>query len=647
MAGLIGVGVSAINNAQVNLLTTQNNIANANTPGFNRQQAVQTTSFAQQTSAGFIGQGAQVETVRRVYSEYLGSQVLSASTQAQFSDAFLGQVSQIDNLLADSSAGLSPALQGFFTAANTVAANTTSIAARQTLLSAGETLVSRLQSLSNRLDEIRTGVDTQLGAQIVSINTFATQIADLNQQIVVAQGFNSQAPNNLLDQRDQAIASLNELVKVSIAKQSDGTYNVFIGTGQTLVIGTKASTLALRDDPLDPGKKNINYAFGNAFVPIPELSLESGGALGGLLAFRRTSLDTAQNSLGRIALGLAQTFNEQHRLGQDLNGALGGDFFNIASATTPLIKGDNNNTGTLAFAAGSIDAGRLTTSNYVVRFDGTNYSLTDSVTNTTTSGLSNAQLLTALSNVGITLTTSGTPAAGDRFLILPTRNGARDVSVALSDPNTIAAAAPILTGARAANTGTASINQGVVVNTGTLPSANVTLTYNSTAQTFATTSTDAVWNGLTLPASGTYTPGASILVNGISFAISGAPANGDVFNIARNTGGVGDNRNALLLAGLQLKNTLANNTAGNPTTSYQGAYAQLISAVGNDTRRVSNNSSAQNALLTTNVQAQQSLSGVNLDEEAANLLRFQQAYQAAAKIIQTSSTLFDTILAIR
>ena len=645
MAGLISVGVSAANNAQVALLTTQHNIANANTPGFNRQQAIQTTSFAQGTGSGFIGQGAQIETVRRVYNEYLGGQVLSASAQSQFSDAFLAQVSQIDNLLADTSAGLSPALKDFFTGVNSVAANTTSVAARQALLSGSETLVSRFQSLFNRLDEIRNGVNTQLQAQITDINSYSTQIADLNQKINEAQNFNNQPPNDLLDQRDQAIAKLNEIVKVSIAQQSNGNYNIYIGTGQSLVTGTKAFSLALRNDPIDPGKKNVNYAFGNSFVPIPDLSLESGGALGGLLAFRRTSLDTAQNSLGRVALGLAQTFNQQHQLGLDLNGALGGKFFNIA-ATSPLISGDVNNTGSLAFTATGIDAGKLTTSNYLISFDGSTYALTDSATNTTTSGLTSAQLLTALSNVGVTLTVSGTAAAGDRFQIFPTRNGARDVSVALTDPSTIAAAAPIRTAANPANTGTATVSRGSVNTTNQPPlnvnlQAAVTITFTS-AGLFNVTGT-----GTGNPTGVAYTSGGNISYNGSTIQINGTPAAGDVFTLSANTGGVGDNRNVVALAALQVNNTLANNAAGNPTTSYQGAYAQLVSAVGNDTQRTKSDSAAQQALLNTTTQSQQSLSGVNLDEEAANLLRFQQAYQAAAKIIQTSNTLFDTILNIR
>lgn len=645
MAGLISVGVSAVNNAQIALLTTQHNISNANTPGFNRQEVIPTTNTAQGTGSGFIGQGAHVQTVRRVYSEYLGSQVLSASTQSQYFDAFLSQVSQIDNLLSDTTAGLSPALQDFFTAANGVAANPTSIASRQSLLSSGQTLVSRFESLHGRLEEIRNGVNAQLQAQVIDINAYASQIATLNARIVEAQGFNNQPPNDLLDQRDQVIAQLNELVNVSIGKQTDGSYNVFIGTGQALVTGLSAGSLALTDDPLELGKKNISFVFGNTPVVIPQQSLETGGALGGLLAFRRTSLETAENSLGRIALGFAQTFNEQHQLGQDLNGVLGGNFFSIA-ATSPTITESINNTGTLAFTATGIDAGKLTTSNYLVRFDGTNYSLTDSVTNVTTSGLNNAQLLAALSNVGLTLTTSGTPAAGDQFLILPTRSGARDLNVAITDPAAIAAAAPIRTTANPLNTGTASVSLGAV-DSATQPPLNANLQATVTLTFTGAGTFDVVGSGTGNPTGVAYTAGGNITYNGWIIQINGTPAAGDVFTISSNTGGVGDNRNALALAGLQSRNTLIDNAAGNPTASYQGTYAQLVSAIGSDTQRVRNGSEAQQALLENTVQTQQSLSGVNLDEEAANLLRFQQAYQAAARIIQTSSTLFDTILSIR
>ncbi len=639
--GLNSIGIAAVNNAQVALLTAQHNIANANTPGFNRQEAVQTTNFANSTGSGFIGQGAHVETVRRIYSDYLGSQVLSASSQAQFSSSFLSQVSQIDNLLADTGAGLSPALSGFFTSVNTVAANPTSLAARQSLLSGGETLVARFQSIYTQLDNLRNGVNSQLQAQVTNINSYAAQIADLNQKIDDAQTNVNQAPNDLLDQRDQAIAKLNDIINVSVVTQTDGKFSIFVGNGQTLVIGTKASTLSLQNDPLDPGKKNVNYSIGGASVLIPEQSLETGGALGGLLSFRRTSLTTAENALGRLALGLAQSFNDQHVQGRDLNGGLGTNFFNIASSS-PLISAASNNGGSLVFTNTGIDAGKLTTSNYLVTsIDGTSFSLTDTITNTTQTIADAAALQTALGAVGINLTIGGTANAGDRFLVLPTRTGSRDISVALTDPSKIAAGdSPIVTAANTTNTGTGTITRGLAT-----PPADpnlqqpVTITFDTPATTFSVSGT-----GTGNPTAVAYTPGANITYNGWTIQINGTPVAGDVFTVSANTGGPGDNRNAVALAALQVNNTLANNASGNPTTNYQGAYAQLVSTVGNDTQRIRNNSTAQDALLSSNIQAQQSVSGVNLDEEAANLLRFQQAYQAAAKILQTSSTLFDTIL---
>lgn len=641
MASLLGIGVRAVNNAQLGLLTAQHNISSANTPGFNRQETIQSTSFANSTGSGFIGQGAQIETVRRVYSQYLDNQVLSASTQSKLFDTYYAQMQQIDSVLADPNAGLSPAIQSLFTGVNAVANDPTSVAARQSMLSGAEALVSRFQSLYTRMNELRNGVDTQLETAVTSVNAYATQIADLNRKVFEAQSANNQPPNDLMDQRDQVIAKLNELVKTSVVKQSNGDLSVFIGTGQSLVVGTTAFKLSLRDDPSDLEQKIVGYAFGSTTVTIPSASLENGGVLGGLLSFRRNSLEGAQNALGRVALGLAQSFNNQHQLGQDLNGALGGNFFNIA-ATSPLIKGNANNTGSLAFTATGIDAAKLTTSNYLVSFDGTTYSLTDSVTNTTTTSLTNAQLLTALSNVGITLTTSGTPASGDQFLIFPTRNGARDISVAITDPNKIAAAAPIRTTATPSNTGSGSINFGSV-NISSQPPLNtniqapVTITFNSPPTTFNVTGT-----GTGAPTSVAYTSGADITYNGWTVKISGNPANADTFTIGPNTNGIGDNRNAVALAALQTTNIL-----GSATTTYQGAYTQLVSSVGNKTQEMRINSTAQQTLLDNSKQTQQALSGVNLDEEAANLIRYQQAYQAAAKMIQIGGTLFDTILNIR
>ncbi len=644
MGSLLGIGVSAISTAQLNMLTTEHNISNVNTRGFHRQEAIQASNVPMSSGAGFVGSGAHVQTVRRMYGQFLDDQVSSASAQAQFYDTYHAEIKQIDDLLADPNTGLSPAVQSFFTSVNAVANSPTSVAARQSMLSGGETLAARFQSLYTRFDEIRNGINTQLDAQVTGINSYAAQVADLNQKIIDAQSINNQPPNDLLDQRDQIIGKLNEMVKTTVVKQSDGTYNLFIGSGQSLVTGTTAFSLALQNDPNDPTQKNVAYAIGGAYIPIPSANLQNGGALGGLLAFRNNSLNSAQNALGRVALGLAQTVNNQNRLGQDLNGVLGGNFFSIAS-TSPTIFNNSNNTGSASLTSTlSGNAGALTTSNYQVAYNGTNYSITDSATNTTTSGLTSAQLITQLGNAGVTLAIAGTPNAGDQWLILPTRYGARDISVGITDPNKIAAAAPIRAAATTTNTGAASIDLGSV---NPPLNANVQNQVRITFTGATTFNVSDVTLGSTLATGVSYTSGSAISYNGWTVHISGTPASGDTFSVSANTGGIGDNRNAVALAALQNNNSLANNTAGAPTTTYQGAYAQLVSSVGNTTQQMQVNSTAQQTLLDNATQTQQQLSGVNLDEEAANLLRFQQAYQAAAKMIQIGSTLFDTILAIR
>lgn len=653
MAGsLLGIGVSAINNAQLSLLTTQHNISNANTAGFHRQQTVQTSNIAQATGAGYVGSGAHIQTVQRAYDQFLDSQVSSASTQAKFYDAYQAQIKQIDDLLADQNTGVSPAIQNFFSGVAAVANDPTSVAARQSMLSSGETLVARFQSIYARVDDIRNGVNTQLSTLVTSINSYSSQLADLNAKIAQAQSATSQPPNDLLDQRDQLVSKLNEMVQTTVIKQSDGAYNVFIGNGQSLVTGTTAFTLALQNDANDPAQKNIAYAIGNGYVTIPSANLETGGTLGGLLAFRRLSLDGAQNALGRVALGIAETFNNQHKLGQDLNGVLGTNFFNIAS-TSPTVYANSANASSGAAVISSTlvasAAGALSTSNYSLTYSAasSNYSLTQLSDGTVTTIAASA--LPATTSYGFTIAlSSGTPANGDQWLITPTRFGARDISVALTDPNAIAAAAPIRSAANAANTGRGSISL-ASVNTASQPPLNsaiqhtVTITFTS-ATTFNVVDTTL---GSTLATGSTYTAGAAISYNGWSTAISGTPASGDSFTVSTNTGGVGDNRNAVALAALQTTNVLANNSSGSATTTYQGAYAQLVSSVGNKTQQMQANSSAQQTLLNNATQTQQQLSGVNLDEEAANLLRYQQAYQAAAKMIQIGSTLFDTILGIR
>lgn len=641
------IGVSAMSAAQAGLLTAEHNISNVNTPGFHRQQIVQGTNVALPTGVGFLGQGVHVDTVTRIFSQMLDGQVMQAQTQSSYLDAYNAQIKQLDNMLADPSSGISPALQGFFSGVQDVATNAASVPSRQAMLSGAQTMVARFQSINQRFTEIRDGVNSEIRSSVAVINSYSQLISNLNQQIAVAQGASggAQPANDLHDQRDLLIGELNKVIKVTTSEQSDGSLNVFIGNGQTLVIGAQSFTLGAEPSDEDPEKLDVGLSFSGRTIKFPKGTLQ-GGTLGGVLAFRDETLDVAQNTLGRVAIGLSQTFNDQHRLGMDLNDNLGGDFFNVAAPK--IIPKIGNPTGANAIATFN-DVGLVTTSDYRLSYSGgatPTWSLLNVSTNQavpmTGSGTVGDPFVAEGMNIVVTPPTVLTEPAS--FLIKPTVNGARDISVKLTDTSEIAAAAPIKTSALFTNTGTGAISAGSVTAVdGANPLADITLTYDSATNEFIV--------GGGLPATLAYNPaGASYTLtqNGwsIDITISGTPADNDSFTVSSNAGGVADNRNALLLAGLQTQNTLAKNTLGSGTASYQSAYSQLVSFVGNKTREVEVTAKAQAGLVLQTQQAQQSLSGVNLDEEAANLLRYQQAYQAAGKMIQIATTLFSTLLSL-
>jgi flagellar hook-associated protein 1 FlgK len=512
------------------------------------------------------------------------------------------------------------------------------------MLSSSQSLVARFQSLDERMNEIRSGVNSQITSEVGAINSYAQQIAEINQRIIYAQAAGpNQPPNDLLDQRDLLVAELNKHIRVSTITQSDGTYSVFIGNGQPLVVGTLGYSMQAVAAPDDPERiiVAIKTPTGST-VNMPE-SLLTGGSLGGLIAFRSESLDGAQNALGRIALTLAQNFNDQHALGQDLLGNLGGDYFDM-NLMTPTVRDNANNTGSAAITA-VIDAATiddLSTSDYRLSYDGTNYSLlrlSDNTTTTIAPPVLPATTTTATVD-GMTITIDhggGAPAAGDSFLIQPTRTGAANLMLAVSDPRAIAAAAPIRTGTPLTNTGTAKIDAGSVSSVAALPlGGTVTLTYDAGTNTFS--ATGAITAG---PFAAYSATGQTISFSGITVTISGNPADGDSFTITNNANGVADNRNGVLLGALQTQSTME---SGNAT--YQSAYSMLVASVGNKARQVEITGQAQQSLLEQAQNARDQMSGVNLDEEAANLLRYQQAYQAAARMIDIASRLFDEVLAL-
>jgi flagellar hook-associated protein 1 len=657
MASLLSIAQSGIQTAQAGLVTTGHNIANASTAGYSRQQAVQSSAIGQNTGFGFVGNGVQVAGIKRVYSDFLANQVTGAQTNKSSLEGYLAQISQIDNLLADSSSGLSPSLQEFFKGVQDLASNPQSVASRQAVLSTADSLSARFQGLDNRLNEIREGVNSQISSSVIVINSYATQIAKLNDSIAILSSNATQPPNDLLDQRDQLIVDLNKEVKTTVVKQDDSTYTVSIGNGQPLVVGSTQFKLAAVPSPTDLTRTQVGYVLNQGTSIFPENAI-TGGNLGGLFEFRNQSLDISQNSLGRVALGLATTFNDQHKLGQDQSGVLGTNFFNAAvPAVTPSVY----NVGNAVVTSTVVDPKLLTTSDYELRFDGTNYRTTRLQDNTILSIGTLAQAQTALQGEGIdfTLTAGTTPIAnGDNYLIKPTTYAAQLFKVSITDRANIAAATPISTATGAANNGSGKITPGFIdqsylpANGGSpiIAPANVTLTYDTGSASLSgfppaqdvTVTTNGVATVFPAPAAAVpYTSGSQLSFGGVNITITGAPANNDTFVISQNLSGVGDNRNARALASLQTTPLLAKGTA-----TYQGAYAELISFVGNKTREIQVNDTAAGTFLAQTQLAAQNLSGVNLDEEAANLIRYQQAYQASGKVVQVASQLFDFLLTL-
>ena len=635
MADLFTSALSGVNAAQIGLATTEHNIANASTPGYTRQQIVSTARLGQQTGAGFVGKGVDVQNVTRIYDQHLSTQVLLEQNQATYLTTYYTQLKQIDNMVADPAAGASPAMQSFFDAMSAVSNNPESVPARQTMLSNAQFAVNRFQAIDQRMTDIATGLNGQITSSISAVNSYAQQIAALNLNIRRAIAtIPSQQPNDLLDQRDQLITKLNQEIKTTQVQQPDGTVSVFVGNGQPLVLDDQAMKLQAATAPSDPSKLDISYLRNGQTITMQQSSIQ-GGNLGAYLTFRDQSLEPARNALGRVALGLATSINQQNQLGQDLGGALGGNLF--TAATPRVIPNANNNAASGAPTVTITNVTGLTTSDYQLTFNsGTNYTLLRLSDNTATTFTSLPQTVD-----GMTIAAPAPVTAGDTFLIRPTANGARDIAVATNNPAKIAAAAPMRGTAATTNGGTGRITAGTV---STVP-LNASIQNNVTISFVTPTSYTVFDNtaGVALAGPVAYAPntGATLTFNGWTTQITGTPAAGDVFNVVSNTNATGDNRNILLMSGMQTQNLMANGTA-----SFQDIYGQLVGDVGAKTNELSVTSLAQTNMAAQTVAAQQAVSGVNLDEEAANLMRYQKAYQAAAKAMQIASTLFDSILAI-
>lgn len=620
MDNMLSTGISGLNAAQVALSTVSNNISNTNTPGYNRQIVQQTDAVSQSNGRYTIGNGVNVVAVQRAYSDYLTSAVWSSHASLQRATTYNDLATTLNSALS-ASGDLQGSLDTFYGAFGTVASAPNSTSARQASLGSASALQTVFNTLGQQLGSQQGQVSSQITSTVTSINSVISNIANLNKQISQS-GVNGQ-PNALLDQRDALVSQLSGYIGVSTVSESNGSVSVYSTSGQSLVSGSNAYPLSTGRNAYDPTRPDVLDSSGNNIS-----ARVSGGTLGALLDYRANVLDPVQNQLGQAAVALASSVNTQQAKGLDLNGKQGAPIFSVPA---PAVLNAAGNLGTATVAASVSNVSQLTASDYKLSYNGTQWNLQ------TTAG-QNVSMTTnangSLSADGLTFSVSGAAQAGDSYQIQPTRNVAAGLAVVMTDPKGIAGAAALVTNAAAGNAGSA-VTGAVVV---TDPS-NPALLSNATV-TFTAANAYSVTDGSgTVLASGPYVTGQTISANGWSTTFSGAPVAGDSFSVAANTSGLNDNSNALTLSGMADVGVLSGGT-----TSVLGAYAALTTVIGNAGSQAAVNLTTQTSLNNQAVSAQQSVSGVNLDEEAANLVKFQQAYQASAQVIATSQTIFSSLL---
>jgi flagellar hook-associated protein 1 FlgK len=623
VADLFGIGTSALQAFQTAIAVTSNNVANANTPGYTKESVILTAAPPQTNGSVPIGGGVVVSGVSRAYSQLAENQLNTSQSNLGQLNSLQTYTNQVDNIVGTTAGGLTTALQGYYSAWSSLSNAPTSTAARQALLSQAQTLASSFQNTNSQLQGLNSSINSGLAADVTQINSLANSIATLNQQIVssTAQA-GGQAPNALLDQRDVAVSSLSQLTGISTTIDSNGALNVFTGNGVALVL--QGTTTALTTVPNRFNALQLEVA--TSANPSDVISGQmTAGDLGGLLSARSQAVDPAINQLGQIATALSQAANSQQNAGLNQNGQFGANLFSVAA---PQATASSKNTSGVTATVSVNNVGALTANDYLLAFQGGAYSLTNASSGSavalTSTGTPTNPSFTA---GGLTITLSGPPAAGDQFLIQPTANAAGSFAVALTNPSQLAAAGALLTAAGNANMGSATIATATV-----LDATNPNVLSPATIQ-FTSPTTYTINGG---PANA-YTSGSPIIANGWQVAISGTPAALDTFTVQPSPSG--DNRNALASAAQQTQGVLSNGAV-----SINGAVGALVTGIGSQAQQVNTAQTAQAAVNNQAQQTVQSVSGVNLDQEAASLLQWQQAYQASAQSLAIGNQLFTSLL---
>ncbi|WP_077035403.1 flagellar hook-associated protein FlgK [Pelomonas sp. KK5] len=658
MTNILSIGKQAMFANQAALQTIGQNIANANTPGYSRQQVILTTPQGQFTGSGYFGAGVNVQTVERAHNAFMTSEAASTKAIASMDSTRVDQMTQLQKLFATDDSSLGAAASTFFNSLIDVSNNPSDPSARQVVLSNAQNLATRFATAGQQLQDLQAGVVSDMKADVATVNQLAQQIATANAQISAAHGTGHE-PNDLLDKRDQLINQLSQYVQVSTLQADDGSMGVFIGGGQRLVLGNQAQQLSVEADPYDSNRATLNIIEANGPRKLDE-SVLTGGSLTARLMYQNQDLQDARNMIGQLATAVSAAVNKQQGLGLDLSNppGTGAAMFSVGPPTSlPASTNARNPDG--SFSGGVqltvTDATQLQATSYTLRGDPANpgaYLLTrgsDGQQTSVTDG-------SIVDGFQISFT-PGPPADGDSYRLEPVANAAVGMKRQLDSINGIAAAAPVTGDVSVNNTGTASIDSLYAVNSNLNPSTQAPMTVTFTGANASNGAnmdyTITLADGSTL--NGTWQAGTPIgnqpaagIDLGFEMNLNGVPRAGDTITIEATKYTAANNGNAKAFLNLQNQKVVGGQVLSNGTTvpgaTINDAYTTAMSDIGARLQGANylsgvSTSSAQDAETARSGQA-----GVNLDEEAARLMQFQQGYQAAAKILQTAQILFNETL---
>ncbi|MBJ7549114.1 flagellar hook-associated protein FlgK [Marinomonas ostreistagni] len=654
MASLYSIGLSGLQSSTARITTTGQNTANVDTEGYSRQ----TTATVSQSGGGVL-----IQDTDRIVNQYINQQVWSDTSNYSFYESYQSMMTSFDSVIGEDSVSISDYLDNAFSALQTANSDPTDTAARSNAYSNLKQLAAQYNDLANYISDQKTLANEELESNIDSINNLTDQIANLNQQIYRLETTTSSSANELRDQQEQLVKELSEYLEIKVNYDDNQLMTVNLASGQPLVLQSTNNELRLTSDTNNPdGELGIELDFGNYELNIP--TDELGGAVGGLVEFRNEFVTTAERMLGQQALVFADAMNQQNQLGLDANGDYGINLFSTAEIeTTANVENSNEDYG-IAVRVTDGASSEITTDTYEVEmmspttFKLVTYDLDGNVTNEsdvidTTTATPTSDGYFEVDGFGVEIAFDSLPsyAQGDRYQFAPTKNAAESIKMSARSGDYLALASPIAVSRADSNLSDVAISISSITDTDSATSAFSATggLYNAAPQTLYFTASDEVeiqdGSGTVLATLTGITDYSNLLEQagladdaGYDISLDGPPDAGDSFSISFNSDGESDNYNGLKLANLQTENTVEG------TRSFTEAFSALVTEVGSLTATLTTNMDASETIMNKSIAARDEVSAVSLDEEAVNLLRYQQSYTASAQVLSAAQSTFATLI---